>query len=90
MGLPLGPAFQSYYLRYFSIYLSHLCLVLASGRFLSGFSIKTVRIAFIPCEPNAPPISFLHDLITLAVISGVHKPYAISRFEHCLLKYAFL
>jgi len=40
--------------------------------------------------PNAPPISFLLDLITLAVISGVHKTYAVSLFEHCLWKHLLL
>jgi hypothetical protein len=49
-----------------------------------------VRIAFIPCVPNVPPISFLLDLVTLAVISGVHKTYAISLRELCLWKYLFL
>jgi hypothetical protein len=90
MGLPIVPAFPSYSLRYISIYSSHLGLVLESGRFLSGFSTKTVRIAFIPCVPNAPPISFLLDLITFAVTSEVHKTYAITLCEISLWKYLFL
>lgn len=73
MGLPLVPVLPSYSLRYIEIYSSRPGLVLESGRFRSGFSTKTVRIAFIPCVPNPPPISELLGLITLAVISGVHK-----------------
>jgi len=90
MGLPLVPTLPPYSLRCISIYSFHLGLVLESGHFLVGFYTKTVRIAFIPCVPNAPPISFLLDLITLELISGVHKTYAISLFEHCLWDYLLL